>query len=158
MITNIIPSPYTGYVPSEYYSSMFRQSTIPRVLTAPSTRKASRIIYYPSTLAQCLFFISDNKYHPKSLHGLCAVIVLFLIDPSEYYFLSTILQVLTVPSTRKSSKILYFLGTLVQWLFFISDNKYYPKFLHGLCSVRVEFFRVLVLEYLQHHLHVTLRE
>jgi hypothetical protein len=45
---------------------MFRQSTISRVLTAPFTRKALRIIYYPSTLAQWLFFISDKKYSPNS--------------------------------------------------------------------------------------------
>jgi hypothetical protein len=157
VITNIIPSPYTtGYVPSEYYSSLIRQSTIPRVLTAPSTRKASRIIHYPSTLAQWLFFISDNKYYPKSLHdGLCSVRVLFFIDPSE----STIPQVLTAPSTRKASRIIHYPCTLAQWLLFISDNKYYPKSLHdGLCSVRVIFLRVLLLEYLHHRLHIKLRE
>ena len=46
MIINIIPGPYTSY--------------IPQVLTAPSKGKSSRIIYYLSTLAQWLFFISYN--------------------------------------------------------------------------------------------------
>ena len=133
---------------------MFRQSTIPRVLTAPSTRKASRIIYYLSTLAQWLFFISDNKYYPNAIH--------MVNVPSENYSSlirqRTIPRVLTAPSTSKASRIIYYLSTLAQWLFFISDNKYYPKSLHGLCSVRVLFLRVLFLEYLQHRLHVKLRE
>ena len=69
-----------GYVSSEYYSLLIRQSTIPRVLTAPSTRKALRIIYYPSALAQWLFLISDYKFYPMSLHGTGYV-------PLEYYSL-----------------------------------------------------------------------
>jgi hypothetical protein len=60
---------------------MFRQSTNHRVHSASSTRKALRLIYYPSTLAQWLFFISDNNEHPMSLLGLCSVKVLFLIIP-----------------------------------------------------------------------------
>jgi hypothetical protein len=89
VITNNNPSPYTGYDPLEHYYSMFRLSTISRVITAPYTRKASKIISYPSTLAQWLLFISDNKYYPKSLQGLCSVRVLFLNVPSEYYSSST---------------------------------------------------------------------
>ena len=36
------------------------------------------------TIAQWLFFISDIKYYPKSLYGLCSVRVLVLNDPSGY--------------------------------------------------------------------------
>ena len=108
---------------------MFHQSTIPQVPTAPYTRKDLRVTYYPSTLAQWLFFISDNTYYSKSLHGLCSVRVLFLIIP----------RVLPAPSTRKASRIFYYPSTLAQWLFIISDNKKHPKSLHGLCSV-IDYF------------------
>jgi hypothetical protein len=118
---------------------MFRQSTIPRVLTAPYTRSIDNK-YYPSTLAKLLLFISDNKYYPKSLHVQCPVLVLF--------FSSTIPRVLIAPFSRKALKFIYYPSALSQWLVFISDNKYPPKSLHVLCPVRVLFFRVLFLEYL----------
>jgi hypothetical protein len=89
---------------------MFRLSTISRVLTAPRSRKASIIIYYPSTLAQWLFFISDNKYYPQVLKR-------------AMIRQSTISRVHTAPYTRKASKIIYYPNTLAQCLFIISDIK-----------------------------------
>ena len=61
--------------------------------------------------------------------------------------------IMMIVVTRKGLRTIYYLSTLAQWLFFISDDKYYPKSLHGLCSVRELF-----LEYLQYRLHVNLRE
>jgi hypothetical protein len=110
---------------------MFRQSTVPRVLTAPLTRNALRIIYYPSALAQWLFFIRYSKNISKSLHGLCSVRLLLGH--------STIPRVLTAPFTRTALRIIYYTSTLAQWLLFIRGYKYSPKYLHGLCSVKVLF-------------------
>ena len=61
--------------------------------------------------------------------------------------------IMMIVVTRKGLRTIYYLSTLAQWLFFISDDKYYPKSLHGLCCVRELF-----LEYLQYRLHVNLRE
>jgi hypothetical protein len=66
-------------IPSEYYTS----STIPLVLIAPFTRYDSRLIYYPSTLAQLLFLICNNNILPGHYTGYvpseyCSVRVLFL--------------------------------------------------------------------------------
>jgi hypothetical protein len=129
MITNIIPSPYEGYDPSEHYSSMFRQSTIsqtpiPLVLKAPCTRKTSRIIYYPSTLAEWCFSSVIANIIPSPYTDYV---------PSEHY--SSVLRQSTISHTpiplvlialytRKTSRIIYYPSTLAQWLFFISDKKY----------------------------------
>ena len=116
MIINIIPRPYTSY--------------IPQVLTAPSKGKSSRINYYLSTLAQWLFFISYNIL-PKSLHGLCSFRVLF--RPRTY----STTRVGYVPQGTYCSivwRTIYYLITLAQRLFFINDNKYYPRSIHELYS------------------------
>ena len=106
----ITPSLYMGYVPSEYYSvrvltaphgwAMFRRVLI----VASFVDKVWRTIYYLITLAQRLFFVSYNKYYPKTIHELYSV------------------RVHTAPSNGKSSRIIYYLSTLAQWLFFISYN------------------------------------
>jgi hypothetical protein len=65
-----------------------------------------KINYYLSALSQWLFFISDNKYSPKSLHGLCSVRVLLVS--------STIPRVLIAPFSRKALKIIYYPSKLAQ--------------------------------------------
>ena len=110
MIINIIPGPYTSY--------------IPQVLTAPSKGKSSRIIYYLSTLAQRLFFISYNIL-PQVLtaqYGPCSW---------QYNVACGMLPVFHQLLYIKTS-------TLAQWLFFISNNILYDVLTYSKLSARQE--------------------